>query len=33
MEIDCNPVAAYAPLKGNHFRTSGGLKVSDPTEK
>lgn len=23
------PIAGYAPLKGDHFRTSGGLKMSD----
>ena len=25
-----NFLAGYAPLKGEHFRSSGGLKVSDP---
>lgn len=33
MEIDCNPVAALSSAKGTSFRSSCGLKVSDPTEK
>lgn len=28
-----NFIAGYGELKGNHFRSSGGLKISDPEEK
>lgn len=27
-----NFIVGFAPLKGNHFRSSGGLKLSDPTK-
>lgn len=33
MDIKCKPMVAFAPLKGNNFRSSGGLKVSDPDKK
>lgn len=33
MEIVCNPVAAFSTAKGVNFRSSSGLKISDPTEK
>ncbi len=33
MDINRSPIAGYSPLKGTHFRSSGGLKISDAKEK